>query len=61
METVEEFLRTIPERLLATVREICTDMYDGYTSAVKKVLPGVRIVEDRFHVAKAYRDGADQW
>jgi transposase len=60
LETVEEFLRTIPERLRATVGEVCTDMYEGYTSAVKKVLPGVRIVVDRFHVAKAYRDGADQ-
>jgi len=60
LETVEEFLRTIPEHLRATVREVCTDMYDGYTSAVKHVLPGVRIVVDRFHVAKAYRDGADQ-
>jgi transposase len=60
LETVEEFLRTIPEHLRATVREVCTDMYDDYTSAVKHVLPGVRIVVDRFHVAKAYRDGDDQ-
>lgn len=60
LETVEEFLQKIPERLRATVREVCTDMYEGYTSAVKKALPGVRIVVDRFHVAKAYRDGADQ-
>jgi transposase len=40
------------------------DWYDELsphnTSAVKHVLPGVRIVVDRFHVAKAYRDGADQ-
>jgi transposase len=55
LETVEEFLRTIPERLRPTVREVCTGMYDGYTSAVKHVLPGVHIVVDRFHVAKAYR------
>jgi transposase len=35
-------------------------MYEGYTSAVKKVLPQAQLVVDRFHVAKAYRDCADQ-
>jgi Transposase len=32
----------------------------GYASAVKKVLPQARIVAGRFHVAKAYRNCADQ-
>ena len=59
-ETVEEFLRQIPARLRAQVREVCTDMYEGYTSAVREVLPSARVVVDRFHVAKAYRDCADQ-
>jgi transposase len=59
-ETVEEFLRQIPARLRAQVREVCTDMYEGYTSAVREVLPQARLVVDRFHVAKAYRDCADQ-
>ena len=60
LETVEEFLRTIPQWLRASVREVCTDMYEGYTSAVKKVMPQARIVVDRFHVAKAYREGVDK-
>jgi transposase len=60
LATIEKFLETIPEHLRATVREVCTDMYEGYTSAVKKVLPHAQIVVDRFHVAKAYREGADQ-
>jgi len=60
LETVEEFLRTIPQRLQASVREVCTDMYEGYTSAVKQVMPQAQIVVDRFHVAKAYRDGVDK-
>jgi transposase len=60
LETVEEFLLTIPEDLRATVREVCIDMYEGYASAVKKALPQARIVADRFHVAKKYRDCADQ-
>lgn len=58
--TVAEFLRQIPARLRATVREVCTDMYEGYTGAVGEVLPQASIVVDRFHVAKAYRDCADQ-
>ncbi len=60
LETVEKFLLTIPEDLRATVREVCIDMYEGYASAVKKALPQARIVADRFHVAKKYRDCADQ-
>jgi len=59
-ETVEAFLRQIPARLRAQVRDVCTDMYEGYTSAVQEALPEARIVVDRFHVAKAYRDCADQ-
>lgn len=53
-------MRQIPSRLRRQVRDVCTDMYEGYTSAVREVLPGARIVVDRFHVAKAYRDCADQ-
>lgn len=60
LETVEKFLLTIPEDLRATVREVCIDMYEGYASAAKKALPQARIVADRFHVAKKYRDCADQ-
>jgi transposase len=60
LETVEKFLLTIPERLRATAREVCIDMYEGYASAVTKVLPQTRIVADRFHVAKNYRDCADR-
>lgn len=60
LETVEAFLLKMPEHLRATVREVCTDMYEGYTSAVKKALPDAQVVIDRFHVAKAYRECADQ-
>ncbi|MBO0723465.1 MAG: ISL3 family transposase [Blastocatellia bacterium] len=60
LETVKKFLLSIPEELRATVREVCSDMYDGFTSAVKEVLPDAKLVIDRFHVAEAYRDCADQ-
>ena len=59
-ETVEKFLWSIPKGLRRTVREVCIDMHEGYASAIKKVLPQARIVADRFHVAKNYRDCADK-
>ena len=58
-ETVEQFLETIPDRLKKTVRRVCTDLYDGFINAVKKVLPRAKVVADRFHVAKAYRGCVD--
>jgi len=59
-DTILEFLRSIPERLKRTIHTVCSDMYEGYTTAVQEVLPAARLVIDRFHVARAYRDGMDQ-
>ncbi len=58
-ETVLEFLRSIPERLKRTIHTVCSDMYEGYTEAVREVLPHARLVIDRFHVAETYREGLD--
>ena len=35
-------------------------MYQGFVNAAQEQLPGVKIVVDRYHVAQAYRDCADQ-
>jgi len=59
-ETVEAFLASIPERLKATIDTVCSDMYIGYVNAARQQLPHARIVIDRFHVARAYRDCADE-
>jgi transposase len=58
-ETVENFLKSIPERLKGTIDSVCTDIYDGFINAVKEQLPNAKIVIDRFHVAKAYRNCSD--
>jgi transposase len=58
-ETVAAFLRTIPEPLRRTIERACTDMYEGFVNALTEEIPGVEIVIDRFHVARAYRDCAD--
>jgi transposase len=58
-DTVVEFLRSIPERLQQTIHTVCCDMYEGFSEAVREELSQIRIVIDRFHVARAYRDGLD--
>ena len=60
-ETVKAFLSSIPKELRDTVEAVCTDMYDGYINAAKEVFgKKVRMVADRFHVAKLYRKGVDE-
>jgi transposase len=59
-DTVVEFLRSIPERLKKTITTACSDMYEGYTEAIKEELPQARLVIDRFHVTRAYRDCLDE-
>ena len=58
-DTVVEFLRSIPERLKRSIHTVCCDMYEGFTEAVREELGQARIVIDRFHFARAYRDGLD--
>lgn len=58
-ETVKKFLESIPARLKRTIKKVCTDLYDGFINAVKEALPRAKVVGDRFHVAKLYRDCAD--
>jgi len=61
---VNEFLTTIPKRLHSTIHTFCTDMWDGYLSAIADFIavhPDVKakVVIDRFHVAKNYRADFD--
>jgi transposase len=58
--TVKTFLRSIPQRVRQTIHSVCTDMYEGFVHAAKEVFgKRVKIVIDRFHVAKLYRSGLD--
>jgi len=59
-ETVRKFFRSIPKDLRKTVRVFCTDLSDGFIGAAKEFFGRkIRIVADRFHVAKLYRKGLD--
>lgn len=57
---VIEFFRSIPQRILQTVQAVCCDLWEAYTEAVREEIPTARIVADRFHVARHYRDAADK-
>jgi len=57
--TVKQFLFSIPQHLRQTIDTARTDLYAGDIHAVKEALPATNVVADRYHVAKAYRDGAD--
>ena len=58
-QTLIDFFASIPNPLKATIQRVCSDMYDGFVNAAQEELPNAKIVLDRFHVAKAYRDCAD--
>ena len=51
----------MPRKLRKTIKAVCSDMYDGFIHAVQEVFgKRVRIVIDRFHVAKLSRKGLDR-
>lgn len=59
-ETVKTFLYSIPKQLKKTVKAVCSDMYDGYVNAATEIFEkDVKIIVDRFHVAKLYRKDLD--
>jgi transposase len=47
--TVVAWLKTIPETIRARITTVCTDIWDGYITAVQEVLSAAKIVIDRFH------------
>ena len=59
-ETVKTFLQSIPEYLKQTVKQVCTDMYDGFVNAAIEVFGEQCLVVDRYHVAKLYRKPLDK-
>lgn len=59
-ETIKEFFRSIPKELRDTITSVCSDLYDGFINAAKEVLgQKIKIVVDRFHIAKLYRKVVD--
>jgi transposase len=59
-DDVLAFLKSIPDHLKKTVKSVCTDMYDGFVNAAIEVFGKQRVVVDRYHVSKLYRNALDQ-
>ncbi len=60
-ETVKAFLSSMPKRLRRGLKAVCSDLYEGYINAAKEVFgQGVRVIADRFHVAKLHRRSLDE-
>jgi transposase len=57
--TIVAWLRCIPAAIRARITTVCTDMWEGYISAVEEELPAATIVIDRFHVACHYGAAVD--
>jgi transposase len=58
--TVKAFLQGMPRRVRHTIQAVCSDMYEGFVNAAKEVLgKRVKLVIERFHVAKLYRRGLE--
>jgi transposase len=57
--SVVAWLKSIPAAIQARITTVCTDLWEGYITAVQEVLPEATIVIDRFHIARHYREGVD--
>ena len=57
--TIVAWLSALPEAVRARITTVCTDMWEGYVTAVEEALPSALLVIDRFHVARHYRDAVD--
>jgi transposase len=58
--TLSTWLHALPPQVRHQIRTVCTDLWEAYINAVREELPQARIVIDRFHVAKHYRECADR-
>ena len=58
--TVKTFLESIPNRLKLTVKTVCTDMYEGFIAAASEVFGARKVVVDRYHLSKLYREPLDR-
>jgi transposase len=59
-KTIKDFFLSIPKRLRRTVSIICSDLYTGFINAAKEVFgKKIKVVADRFHVAKLYKKGLE--
>lgn len=59
-EVLELELMEWGEKVLKNVKEVSIDLWRGYESVVKKLMPNVCVVADRFHVMKQINQELDE-
>lgn len=57
--TVANWLMALPMTVRDHITTVCTDLWEGYITAIQEMLPLAKLVVDRFHVARHYRSGVD--
>lgn len=50
--TLRRYFKSMPDEAKSRVKEVCIDMKVSYLNAIEEMLPGVKVVVDRFHVVK---------
>lgn len=50
LRTLRAYLKSLPREFKDRVEEVCIDMKEGYRKLIREVLPGARVVVDKFHV-----------
>lgn len=58
-QTLERFLRGLPQQARAGVEVVSIDPYEAYRQAVRAVLPQARIVVDPFHLVRGAGQALD--
>jgi transposase len=56
--SLEAYLRDLPNK--QRVEVVCTDMFDGYRTMIRDVMPGRAHVTDKFHVVRRANTALDQ-
>lgn len=59
-QSVSDFLKSIPNNALQTVKAVAMDMWDPFIKAFKECLPEARIVFDPFHIISAFSRVIDE-
>jgi transposase len=59
-EVVKAELESWEKEVLENIIEVSIDLWRGYETVVKELMPNVEIVADRFHVMKQVNDELDQ-
>lgn len=59
LKDLESYFMAIPREERMKVKLVCSDMYDGYRSAVQKCLPAAVCATDHFHLQKEINKQVD--